>query len=227
MRVERFERHGARGESGGFDLDEKEERETVWCLEEAVTGRVVHPWVIIRTTDAGLKVDGLPGYLLRGELASVGHPAGLSTVDHALLPPGLEVLRLCDSAGVLDPLDHLGHRDEVHVVVVGEDLVDPEEERVQELGVVLQPGGVEVETQGGAVLLVMPVEVVVEEVVELVAGQDVAARVHHGAPRQVLVVLRILATVQLVHHHLPDSVRPGGRDSRGGLRGANQAATIC
>ncbi len=33
-----------------------------------------------------------------------------------------------------------------------EDLVDPVEEGVQELGVVLQPGGVEVKTKGSAVL---------------------------------------------------------------------------
>lgn len=109
------------------------------------------------------------------------HPTGRRSVDHALLPPRFEVLRLRDRAGVLDPLDHLGHRHEVHVVVIRQDLVDPVEEGVQELGVVLQPGCVEVETKGSTVLLVMPVEVVVQEVVELITGQDVAAGVDHGA----------------------------------------------
>ena len=136
------------------------------------------------------------------------YPAGGRSVDHALLLPRLEALRFRYRARILDPLDHLGHRHEVNVVVIGQDLVDPIEERVQELGVVLEPGRVEVETQGGAILLVVPVEIVVQEIVELVAGQDVAAGVHHRAAGQVLVVLWILTTIQLVHHHLPDCVRP-------------------
>lgn len=198
------ERRGKR--SVRFDLDEKQERDG---LEEAVTSRIVDPWVIVRAADTGLQVDGLSGNLLRGQLAGVRYPASWRPLHDTLLSPGLEVLRFRDRAGVLDPLDHLGHRDEVDVVVVRQDLVDPEEERVQELGIVLQPGCVEVETQWGAVLLVMAVEVVVQEVVELVSGQDVAAGVHHGAAWKVLVVLGVLATVQLVHYHFPDCVGPG------------------
>ena len=141
----------------------------------------------------------------------MGDPAGGRPVNHALLLPRLETLRLGYRARILDPLDHLGHGHEVHVVVVRQHLVYPVEERVQELGIVLEPGGVEVEAEGGPVLLVMAVEVVVEEVVELVTGQDVAARVDHRAAGQVLVVLGILAAVQLVHHHLPNGVRPAPR----------------
>ena len=117
----------------------------------------------------------------------MGDPAGGRPVNHALLLPRLETLRLGYRARILDPLDHLGHGHEVHVVVVRQHLVYPVEERVQELGIVLEPGGVEVEAEGGPVLLVMAVEVVVEEVVELVTGQDVAARVDHRAAGQVLV----------------------------------------
>jgi len=157
-------------------------------LEETIASGIADPWVVVGAPDAGLQVDGLPGNLLGGQLAGVGHPAGGLALDHALLPPGLEVLDLADGAWVLHPLDHLGHGHEVHVVVVGQDLVDPVEEGVEELGVVLQPGGVEVQTQGSAVLVVVAVEVVVQEVVELVAGQDVRARIHHGAARQVLIV---------------------------------------
>lgn len=137
----------------------------------------------------------------------MGHPARRRSLHRTLLPPRLEVLRLGDGARVLDPLDHLRHRHEEDVVVILQDLVDPVEEGVQELGIVLEPGGVEVEAEGRAILLVVAVEVVIEEIVKLIAGQDVAARVHHGAAGQVLVVLRILASVQLVHHHLPHGVR--------------------
>lgn len=137
----------------------------------------------------------------------MGHPACRGSVHCALLPPGLEVLRFRDGARVLNPLDHLSHRHEVYVIVALQDLVDPVQESVQELGIVLQPGGVEVEAEGRAILFVVAIEVVVEEVIELIAGQNVAARVHHGAAGKVLVVLRILASIQLVHHHLPHRVR--------------------
>lgn len=53
----------------------------------------------------------------------------------------------------------------------------------------------------------MPVEVVVEEVVELLAGDNVAATVHHGAPCKLLVEVGVITTIELVHHHLPHGVR--------------------
>lgn len=68
----------------------------------------------------------------------------------------------------MDPLDDLSHGHEVDVVVVGQDLVDPVQEGVEELGVVLQPGGVVIEAERGAVRVVMTFEVVVEESVELI-----------------------------------------------------------
>lgn len=178
-------------------------------LEETVSGGVVEPRVIVRAPDARLQVDGLPGNLLAGQFARVRHPTGGRSLDHALLPPRFKVLHLVDDPRLLDPLDHLRHGHEVHVVVVGQHLVDPEQERVQVLGVVLQPGGMEVQAHGRAVLVVMPVEVVVQEVVELVAGQDVGARVHHGAAGKVLVEARLLPPVQLVHDHLPNGVATG------------------
>ena len=50
--------------------------------------------------------------------------------------------------------------------------VQPVEEGVEEAGVVLEPGSVEAEAEGGPVLLVVAVEVVVEEVVELFLPAD-------------------------------------------------------
>lgn len=131
------------------------------ALEEPVTGRIVHPWIVIRATYAGLKVDGLSRNLFRSEFAGVGNPTSGRPVHDTLLLPRLETLRFCYRARILDPLDHLGHRHEVNVVVVGQDLVDPIKERVQEFGIVLQPGCVEIEAQGSAVLFVMSVKVVV------------------------------------------------------------------
>lgn len=88
-------------------------------LEETIASGIVDPWVVVGAPHAGLQVDGLPGHLLGGELAGIGHPASGLALDHALLPPGLEVLHLADGARVLHPLDHLRHGHEVDVVVVG------------------------------------------------------------------------------------------------------------
>ena len=180
-------------------------------LIESIAGGIVDPWVVVGTAHAGLQVDGLPGNLFGRELARVGYPAGRWAFDRTLLLPGLEALGLADGAWVLDPLDHLGHRREVDVVVVLQGLIDPVQEGVQEFGIVLQPGSVEEETERRAVLLIMPIEVVRKEIVELVASQDVGARVNHSTAGQVFVVLGILTTVELVHNHFPDGVRPGTR----------------
>lgn len=67
----------------------------------------------------------------------------------------------------------------------------------------------EVQSHRCAILIVVPVEIMVQKVVELVARQDVGARVHHGASRQVFVKVRVLAPVQLVHHHFPHGVASG------------------
>lgn len=65
----------------------------------------------------------------------------------------------------------------------------------------------EIETKRRAVLLIVTIEIVIKEVQELIAGQDVAARVDHSAPRKIFIVLWIFATIQFVHHHFPNSVR--------------------
>lgn len=147
----------------------------------AVARWVVQPWVVVGAPDTRLQVDGLPGNLLGSQLAGVGHPAGRDAFHGALLPPWIEALRFGYRPRVLDPLDHLGHGDEVHVIMIGEDLVDPVEESVQVFGVVLQPCGVEIQSERSSVLLVMSVEVMVEEVVELIAAEDVRAGVDHSA----------------------------------------------
>lgn len=175
-------------------------------LEETVSGGVVEPRIVVGAPDARLQVDGLPGNLFTGQLARVRYQTGLWSFDHTLFPPWFEVLHLVDDPRFLDPLDYLRHGDEVYVVVVGQHFIDPEQERVQVLWVVLQPGGVEVQAHGSAILIVMPVEVVVQKVVELVAGQDVGARVYHGTTGQVFVEARVLSPVQFVHHHFPYGV---------------------
>ena len=65
----------------------------------------------------------------------------------------------------------------------------------------------EEETHGRAVLLVVALEVVGEEIVELLGVDDVGARVDHGAAERLLVRFGVLATVHLVHDHLPDGRR--------------------
>lgn len=179
-------------------------------LEEPVSSWVIQPRVVVGASHASLQIDRFAGHLLRGQLARMWHPTRGNTFDRALFPPRLKVLHFGRRSRILDPLDHLGHRHKVHVVVVLQHLVDPVQEGVEEFGVVLQPGRMEVQTERCTILVVMPIEIVVEEVVELVAGQDVRARVHHSASGQVLVVGRILPAVELVHDHLPDGVRSRG-----------------
>lgn len=66
-------------------------------------------------------------------------------------------------------MNDLRHGDEIDVVVVGEDFIDPVEESFEEFRVVFEPCGVEVQAQRCAVLIVVTLEVVVEESVELIA----------------------------------------------------------
>jgi len=175
-------------------------------LKEPVSGGVVEPRIVIRAPHARLQVDGLPGNLFAGQFARVRQPASRRSFHYTLFPPRFEVLHLVYDSRLLDPLDHLRHGDEVHVVVVGQHLVDPEQERVQIFGIVFQPGGVEVQAHWRAVLVVMPVEVVVQEVVKLIAGKDVGTGVDHRATGQVFVKVRIFPPVQLVHDHFPHGV---------------------
>lgn len=67
----------------------------------------------------------------------------------------------------------------------------------------------EIKTQRGTVLIVVAVEIMIEEIVELITAEDVGARIYHSAAWQVLVIGGILATVELVHHHLPHGMAPG------------------
>lgn len=139
-------------------------------LEETVSGGVVEPRIVVGAPDARLQVDGLSGNLFAGQLARVWYPTGWWSFDHTLFPPWFKVLHLVDDPWFLDPLDYLGHGDEVHVIVVGQHFIDPEQESVQVLGVVLQPSSVEVQAHGCTILIVMPVKVVVQKVIELISG---------------------------------------------------------
>ena len=192
----------------GFRKDSKKSKD--FDLEESVAGRIVEPGIVGRATVAGLHVEDVTGQFFGAEGARVGHVAGLCGHGAAVLLPRLELIQLFDGTGILHPLDDLRHGDEVDVVVLEQGLVDPVEEGVEHFRVVLEPSGVVEESQRGAIGVVMALEVVVEEVVELLAVEDVGARVDHGATGQVFVVLGVFATVQLVEDHLPDGVAAGG-----------------
>lgn len=140
-------------------------------LKETIASWVTEPWIVIRASDASLKIDELSGNLLRRQSASIWHPTSWLSVliDRALFPPWLEVLDFAGGFGILHPLDNLRHCGEVDVIMVGQDFIDPVEEGVEEFGVVLQPSGVEVKTKWRSVCVIMTLEVVVQECVELVA----------------------------------------------------------
>ena len=168
-------------------------------LKESISRGIVEPGIVGRAAVAGVQPECLSGQLLGGKSARVGHPASRSTDGVAFLLPGVEALDFAARLGVLDPLDDLSHGDKVDVVVLGDDFVNPEKEGVHKLGIVLEPSGVEEETERSAVLGVVAVKVVVEEGVELFTGQNVGARVNHGAAWQVFVEFGIFTTIQFVH----------------------------
>jgi len=41
----------------------------IYDLEKSVSGWVVDPWVVVRTSDACLQIDSLPGQFLAGKFA--------------------------------------------------------------------------------------------------------------------------------------------------------------
>jgi len=55
----------------------------------------------------------------------------------AFLLPWLKRSSFFDIARILNPLDHLGHGNEIDIVVGLKDLIHPVEESVEELGVIL------------------------------------------------------------------------------------------
>lgn len=179
-------------------------------LKESIAGRIVEPGVVGRAAIARVQSESFTRELFGGEGAGIGDPTGRGSDRVAFLLPRLKVLDLVDALGVLDPLDDLRHGDKVDVIVLANDFVHPKEEGVHEFGIVLEPSGVEEETERSAVLSVVPVKVVVQESVELLARQNVGARVNHGAAGQVLVEFGIFTTIQLVHDQLPDGVAPSG-----------------
>lgn len=94
--------------------------------------------------------------------------------------------------------------------MIGQNLIDPVEEGVEELGIVLQPGSMEIQAEWSTILIVMAIEIVIQEIVELIASQNVRAGVDHSAARQIFIIGRILTTIQLIHHHLPHGMGSGG-----------------
>ena len=146
-----------------------------------------------------MQPEGLSWKLFGGKSARVGYPASRSTNGIAFLLPWVEALDFAARFRVLDPLNDLSHGDKVDIVMLGDDFINPEKEGVHKLGIVLEPSGMEEETEWSAVLSVVAVKVVVEEGVELFTGQNVGARVNHGAAWQVFVEFGIFTTIQFVH----------------------------
>jgi len=155
-----------------------------------------------------VKTNCLSGKFSGGQGTGVRQGTCGLSLDVALFLPGSEVVDTADLSGRLNPLKDLGHRDEVHVVLVKK-FIDPLQESVKVLGIELEPGGMEIKTQGGPVGLVMSLEVMVEEVVELFARDNIGAGVHHRATGKFFVERWVITTIEFVHHHLPDGVRSG------------------
>lgn len=123
----------------------------------------------------------------------------------ALLLPGLVVVELTNGSWILHPLDDLGHGDKVDVGVVSQSLIQPEEEGIQDLRIVLQESRVEEKTERSSVGFVMAIEVISQELVELISCGFVGeAGVHHSTPWQLLLDGWLFTTIHLIHNHFPD-----------------------
>jgi len=155
-------------------------------------------------------LEKLAGQFLCGQFASFGCEAGLLGFGGTLLLPWLKVAGLIHILWILDPLNDLGHGNEINIVVVFNDFINPVQECIKELRVVFQPGSMEKQSKWGTILVVMSVKVVGEEVVELVSTEDVGTGVNHGTAREIFVHSRILPSVKFIHDHFPNGMRPGG-----------------
>ena len=65
----------------------------------------------------------------------------------------------------------------------------------------------EEQTEWRSVGLVVTLQIMVQEVVELLAGDDIGTLIDHRATAELFVERWVVSSIQLVHHHLPDGVR--------------------
>lgn len=139
-------------------------------LEETISCWIVQPWIMIWTSYTGLHVYQLSGNLFRCQSARIWYPTSWLGVEIncTLLSPWLKVLDFARSFWILHPLNDLSHRYKIDIVMISQDLVDPIEEGIEELGIVLQPGSMEIETQRGTVRVIVTFKVVIQERVELI-----------------------------------------------------------
>jgi len=120
-------------------------------------------------------VEGFSRQFLGGQLAAVGGNAWFGWWDIALLLPGAKVKGTISVLWILDPLDDLCHGYKVDIIVLLKSLINPEEEGIQDVEVVIQPCSMEEESERSTVLIVVTVEVVVQESVKLFTILDVVA----------------------------------------------------
>lgn len=67
----------------------------------------------------------------------------------------------------------------------------------------------EVQTERRPILIVMPIEVVVQKAIKLIASKDVGTGVDHSAPGQIFVEVRVFPTIEFVHDDFPNGVASG------------------
>ena len=84
-----------------------------WWLQDPVPGGVVQPRVLVGATHAGVHPDRLAAKFVCWKLAAVRHQTISPRARRALLLPWSIVLGRIDGDRVLNPLDNLGHGDEV------------------------------------------------------------------------------------------------------------------
>jgi len=141
---------------------------------EAVPGGIEDPGIVVGAFNASVEPNPLSGELPGVQGAGVRQAAERLPLDVTLDLPVLQVPERGHLGGLLHPLDHLKHGDEVDVVVAGL-LVDEVDELLLETLVGLQPTGVEVKSKGSPVRVVVTVKVVSKQSSKLGPFLDVRA----------------------------------------------------
>jgi len=114
--------------------------------------------LIILPSHASMKTNSFSRNLLACKRATVGYEttSAIRRIDITLILPRVKALDFRECAGVLNPLDNLGHCDKVGVRILLKHLIDPKQEGFQEFRIILQPGRMEEEAERGSILEVVP-----------------------------------------------------------------------
>lgn len=139
---------------------------------EAVAGWIQNPGVVVGAFNASVKPEGFSGEFSCVQGARVRQRAVGLALNITILLPFTEISERCQVSGLLHPLNNLEHGNKVDIISV-DHLRDKLDQLLLESLVGLQPGGVEVQTEGSPVGAEMSVKVVTQHSTKLISVGNV------------------------------------------------------